>query len=152
MKNENSYIFRKANEQEVEILTELSIAAFHTDYLVGGDELDGPPGYDDINWHSDMQKGGHLYAFLVDNKIIGGAVIFKDKNSIYIGRIFVDPLYHHQGYGIAIMKAIESLESAINSFYLDTPIKNIRTNAFYKKLGYIETSRDTECVYYKKIK
>ena len=152
MKNENSYIFRKANEQEVEILTELSIAAFHTDYLVGGEELEGPPGYDDKSWHFDMQKDGHLYAFIVEDKIIGGAVIFIDNNSIYIGRIFVDPLYHHQGYGIAIMNAIESLDDSINTFYLDTPIKNIRTNAFYKKLGYIETSRDSECVNYKKIK
>lgn len=148
----SNYIFRKANENEVEKLTELSIAAFHTDYLVGGDELDGPPGYDDINWHLDMQKNGHLYTFLVDNKIIGGSVIFIKNNSIYIGRIFVNPLYHHQGYGVAIMTAIESLDDTINSFYLDTPITNIRTNAFYKKLGYIETSRDLECVNYKKIK
>ena len=152
MENKSNCIFRKANEQEVAKLTELSIAAFHTDYLVGGDELDGPPGYDDKRWHFDMQKGGHLYTFLVDNKIIGGAVIFIDKNSIYIGRIFVDPLYHRQGYGVAIMEAIESLDNTISSFHLDTPIKNIRTNAFYKKLGYIETSRDTECVNYKKIK
>lgn len=152
MENEGSYIFRKASEQEVEKLTELSIAAFHTDYLVGGDELEGPPGYDDINWHLEMQKGDYLYTFQVDNKIIGGAVIFINKNSIYIGRIFVDPLFHHQGYGIAIMEAIESLDNNINSFYLDTPIKNVRTNAFYKKLGYIETSRDTECVNYRKIK
>ena len=152
MKNESSYTFKKANELEIGKLTEISIAAFHTDYLVGGDELDGPPGYDDINWHFDMQKGGHLYTFQVDNKIIGGAVIFIDKSSIYIGRIFVDPLYHRQGYGVAIMNAIESLDNTIDSFYLDTPIKNIRTNAFYKKLGYIETSRDAECVNYKKIR
>ena len=150
MNNKGDYVFRKANENEVEILSELSIAAFHTDYLVGGDKLDGPPGYDDINWHFDMQKDGHLYAFIVDDKIIGGAVIFIENNSIYIGRIFVDPLYHYQGYGIAIMNAIESLDDSINTFYLDTPIKNIRTNAFYKKLGYIETSKDAECVYYKK--
>ncbi len=152
MKNKGHYIFRKAREDEVEILTELSIAAFHTDYLVGGEKLDGPSGYDDVNWYFDMQKGGHLYTFQVDNKIIGGAVIFKDNNSIYIGRIFVDPLYHHQGYGITIMNAIESLDNTINSFYLDTPIVNTRTNAFYKKLGYVETSRDNECINYKKIK
>ena len=151
MMNKGKYIFRKANEQEVERLTELSIAAFHTDYLVGGDELDGPPGYDDKKWHFDMQKEDHLYTFLVEDKIIGGAVIFIDNNSVYIGRIFIDPLCHHQGCGIAIMEAIESLDNSIKSFYLDTPIKNRRTNAFYKKLGYIETSRDTECVYYKKI-
>ena len=152
MKNESNYTFRKANKKEVEKLTELSIAAFHTDYLVGGAELNGPPGYNDKKWHFDMQKGDHLYTFLVDNIIIGGAVIFIDNNSVYIGRIFVDPLYHHQGYGVAIMNAIESLDDSINTFYLDTPIKNIRTNAFYKKLGYIETSRDSECVNYKKIK
>ena len=151
MKNKGNYVFRKASEQEVRKLTELSIAAFHTDYLVGGDKLDGPPGYDDIKWHLNMQKEGHLYTFQVDNIIIGGAVIFIDNNSIYIGRIFVDPLYHHQGYGIAIMHAIESLDNTIKSFYLDTPIVNNRTNAFYKKLGYVETSRDNECINYKKV-
>lgn len=77
MKNKGNYVFRKASEQEVRKLTELSIAAFHTDYLVGGNKLDGPPGYDDIKWHLDMQKDGHLYTFQVDNKIIGGAVIFN---------------------------------------------------------------------------
>ena len=48
------------------------------------------------------------------------------------------------------MNAIESLDDSINTLYLDTPIKNIRTNAFYKKLGYIEISRDAECINYKK--
>ena len=81
MKNKGNYVFRKANENEVELLTEISIAAFHTDYLVGGDKLDGPPDYDDVKWHLDMQKEGHLYTFEVDNTIIGGAVIFKDNNT-----------------------------------------------------------------------
>ena len=35
-------------------------------------------------------------------------------------------------------------------FKLDTPLANIRTNAFYKKLGYVENNRSEDTVFYKK--
>ena len=38
----------------------------------------------------------------------------------------------------------------IENFTLDTPIWNVRTNAFYRKLGYTEVRRDNEFVYYEK--
>ena len=38
----------------------------------------------------------------------------------------------------------------VKEFTLDTPIWNVRTNAFYAKLGYKEAKRDEECVFYSK--
>lgn len=38
----------------------------------------------------------------------------------------------------------------VKEFYLDTPIWNVRTNRFYKKLGYLEYKRDDELIYYVK--
>ena len=61
-------LLRLAVIEEVELLTTMSINAFHTDYLVGGDPEDGPPDYDSVVWHEKMWKQGHLYAYLDDQE------------------------------------------------------------------------------------
>ena len=40
--------------------------------------------------------------------------------------------------------------SGVKEFTLDTPVWNVRTNAFYSKLGYHEIKRDKEFVFYSK--
>ena len=57
---------RKTREEEVNILTKITKAAFHTDINVGGKENDGPLGYDSIKWHNKMQSEGHLYTYIND--------------------------------------------------------------------------------------
>lgn len=47
-------LLRLAKEEEIEIITKISIDAFHSDYLVGLDPNDGPPGYDSVEWHKMM--------------------------------------------------------------------------------------------------
>ncbi|ETP72663.1 hypothetical protein UYO_1262 [Lachnospiraceae bacterium JC7] len=47
-----------------------------------------------------------------------------------------------------MMQEIETMFSNVKEFVLDTPIWNVRTNAFYTKLGYVEVSRDNEFIYY----
>jgi ribosomal protein S18 acetylase RimI-like enzyme len=69
---------------------------------------------------------------------------------LYIGRIFVDPIHHRKGYGISLMELVESYYPGVKKIVLDTPIWNVRTNAFYKKLGYSEVKRDEGFVYYQK--
>ena len=38
----------------------------------------------------------------------------------------------------------------VKEFTLDTPVWNVRTNAFYTKLGYAEVRRDDQFIYYSK--
>lgn len=64
------------------------------------------------------------------------------------GRIFVDPEYFRKGYGIFMMQQIERIFSDVKQIFLDTPVWNVRTNAFYQKLGYIENKKDEEFIYY----
>jgi len=54
----------KAQKAHIEELTRISKAAFDTDIAVGADEPGGPPEYDSVKWHEQMQKRGNLYAFL----------------------------------------------------------------------------------------
>jgi ribosomal protein S18 acetylase RimI-like enzyme len=67
-----------------------------------------------------------------------------------VGRIFVDCIYHKKGYGIALMQLVETYYSSVKKIKLDTPLWNVRTNAFYKKLGYREVRRDEQFAYYQK--
>ena len=144
-------VLRKAAPSEIPELTRISKAAFDTDCLVGGRSASGPPDYDSVVWHEIMMNSGNLYTAICEDKIVGGAVLFPkvEQQELYIGRIFIDPVHFQKGYGIAIMEQIEMIHPGFLC-KLDTPVWNIRTNRFYTKLGYQETGRDGETVYYQK--
>ena len=144
-------VLRKTVPSEIPELTRISKAAFDTDCLVVGRSASGPPDYDSVVWHEIMMDSGNLYAAICEDKMIGGAILFPNagQKGLYIGRIFVDPVYFRKGYGIAIMEQIAMMYSGYLC-KLDTPVWNIRTNRFYTKLGYQETGRDEETAYYQK--
>ena len=132
----------------------MSVRAFGTDTEVGGKEGDYPPEYDSQEWHREMAVEGHLFQAVADGKSVGAAVLFlneKDK-SLYIGRIFIDSIYHRKGYGILLMKCIEDYFSSVRKFCLDTPEWNIRTNAFYQKSGYKKVKAENGFIFYQKTK
>lgn len=144
------FVLNLATKDECEILTCISKDAFHSDILVGGNPNDGPPGYDSLTWHLDMQRQNHLYTFKVDSAVVGGAVLFLYNTTLIVGRIFIDPIYHRKGYGQKLMLEIEHLFPNVKLIKLDTPTWNTRTNSFYKKCGYKETNRTDESIFYEK--
>ena len=141
-----------AELKNIERLVAISKAAFDSDIYVGASEAERPPDYDSIAWHIQMQNEGHLLQAVIDGEIIGGAILFLDKDgeTLYIGRIFLDPVHHRKGDGLSLMKMVETHYSGIKKIKLDTPLWNVRTNAFYTKLGYCEVNRDEEFAYYQK--
>ena len=143
----------KAELKNIERIVAISNSAFDTDVYVGTPEAGGPPGYDSIPWHTQMQEEGHLLQVVIDEKIAGGAILFLDKDgeTLYIGRIFLDPSYYRKGYGLSLMKMVETFYPGIRTIKLDTTLWNVRTNAFYTKLGYCEVNRDDNSVYYQKV-
>ncbi len=146
-------IMRPAKTDEIALLVDISKRAFDSDVNVGGDQPGGPPCYDEIPWHEQMMNEGHLFTLLVENKPVGGILLFADQNDssvMYVGRIFIDPKHFRKGYGAEGMKAAEQYFPGVKSWRLETPIWNVRTNSFYPKLGYVEQSRDEESVYFEK--
>ena len=141
-----------AELKHIERIVAISKAAFDSDSTVGVSEDGGPPDYDSVLWHIQMKKEGHLLQAVIEEEIVGGAILFLDKDSetLYIGRIFIDPAHHRKGYGLSLMKMVETYYSGIKKIKLDTPLWNVRTNAFYTKLGYREVKRDEEFAYYQK--
>ena len=84
-----------------------------------------------------------MYQAMIGNDLVGAAIVFPDEteNSVYIGRIFIDSIYHRKGFGIRLMDCIEK-----------TPCWNERTNAFYKRLGYRIIKNEDGFVFYQKRK
>ena len=141
-----------AEENQIQTIVDMSVRAFETDINVGGTKGDCPPEYDSAEWHRHMAREGHLYQAMIGKDIVGAAVIFPDetKNSVYIGRIFIDSVYHGKGYGIRLMECIEKNYPFAAEFNLDTPCWNVRTNAFYKKSGYQIIKEEDGFVFYRK--
>ena len=141
----------KAGTSDAVILVALSKRAFDSDVEVGAPSVGGPPGYKSMPFHMKMARLGNLYKLVDDHGlIVGGAVLIEEKDRLNVGRIFVSPEHFRKGYGIFMMKSIESVFSDAKELVLDTPIWNRRTNAFYTKLGYKEVRRDKEFIYYSK--
>ena len=128
----------KAEANQIEKIVAMSVRAFETDVNVGGIKGDCPPEYDSIKWHQQMAREGHLYQAMIGNDLVGAAIVFPDEteNSVYIGRIFIDSIYHRKGFGIRLM----------------APCWNERTNAFYKRLGYRIIKNEDGFVFYQKRK
>ena len=142
----------KAESDQVETIVAMSIRAFETDVTVGGVRGDCPPGFDSLDWHKQMAQEGHLYQAMIGQEVVGAAILFQDdtKNSIHIGRLFIDSRYHRKGYGIRLMTCIEEAFPYATAFHLDTPSWNVRTNAFYKRLGYRLLNIEDGLVFYQK--
>ena len=141
-----------AELKHIERIVAISKAAFDSDMNVGASEAGGPPDYDSIPWHIQMKNEGHLLQVVINGEVVGGAILFVDNDgeTLYIGRIFLDPIHYRKGYGLSLMKMVETYYPDIKKIELDTPLWNVRTNAFYTKLGYREVKRDKEFAYYQK--
>ena len=142
--------FLRASTADAVSLMCISKKSFDSDVEVGAKGAGGPPGYNSLSFHTKMARMNCLYKLVDDYKIVGGALLFLKDNELNIGRIFVDPEYFRKGYGIFMMQQIEAMFPQVRTFSLDTPIWNVRTNAFYQKLGYVEVRRNGDFVYYEK--
>ena len=142
--------FLKASTADAVSLMCISKKAFDSDVEVGASSVGGPPGYATLSFHTKMARMNCLYKLVDDYKIVGGALLFLKDDVLNIGRIFIDPEHFRKGYGIFMMQQIEESFAEVKVFTLDTPIWNVRTNAFYQKLGYEEVRRDEDFVYYEK--
>ena len=140
--------FMPAGTSDTLTLTGLSKRAFETDVLVGGPTKGGPPGYMSVPFHTKMARMKHLYKLTDNGLIVGGTILSLKGNTLNIERIFIAPEHFRKGYGIFMMQEIEGLFPDVKEYKLDTPIWNVRTNAFYIKLGYKEVKRDKELIYY----
>lgn len=142
--------FLKAGTSDALTLNCISKQSFDSDVEVGAPSAGGPPGYMSLKFHMKMARSNHLYKLTDNGLIVGGAILFPDGDTLNIARIFVSPEHFRKGYGIYMMQEIEAMFPEVRTFTLDTPVWNTRTNSFYTGLGYTETGRSSEFIYYSK--
>ncbi len=142
----------KASTSDALILNCISKQAFDSDAEVGALSAGGPPGYMSLKFHIKMARSNRLYKLVDNGLIVGGAILFPDGDTLNISRIFVSPEHFRKGYGIRMMQEIEAMYPEAKAFTLDTPAWNTRTNAFYTKLGYTETGRSNDLIFYSKVR
>lgn len=142
--------FLKASTSDALILNCISKQAFDSDVEVGAPSAGGPPGYMSLKYHMKMARMKCLYKLTDNGLIVGGAILFPDGDTLNIGRIFISPEHFHKGYGAFMMREIEAMFPEVKTITLDTPAWNTRTNAFYTKLGYTETGREDDLIFYSK--
>ena len=142
--------FSKAGTSDALILNCISKSSFDSDVDEGSPAKGGPPGYMSLPFHMKMARMNHLFKLTENGLIVGGAILFPEKDRVNIGRIFISPDHFRKRYGTYMMQEIEAMFPDVKEFTLDTPVWNTRTNQFYRKLGYSEVKRDQEFIWYLK--
>jgi GNAT superfamily N-acetyltransferase len=133
----------QATQFDSERLAEISKNAFDTDVDYGSTDIGGPPGYDDPEWQNRAMKIMDYYCILLEDSIVGGVVV-GDGGGVHkiLERIFVEPENFRKGVGSQAMKLTMNEYPEATVWTLGTPEWNIRTKAFYEKLGFTQIGWD----------
>ncbi len=145
--------FELAKPEDAKALALISWQAFEHDINYGAPSVGGPPGYKSDRWQRKMMSGGHYYKISLDDRIIGGFIIFDKGGGHYqLGRIFLEPECQNKGIGTQTVQFIEKMYPAAKKWTLDTPRWAVRNHHFYQKMGYVEvkTTKDN-LVWYQKL-
>ena len=141
MENFEGLSFRKFEENDVDLFTQMFKKAFDKDSQIHLGENGGPPGYDNggflKKWF--LNKDTTAYAVFKDNKPVGAVNVFinNQTNENYLGNIFVDPDLQDKGLGLVIWRFIEQKFPETKIWKTDTPGFSSRNHYFYvNKCGF----------------
>ena len=136
----------KATPDDVVTLTEVQTRTFQDDnkHKPPGCSMEGPPGYDSVDWNAGWIGKTPYYKILLDGQIVGGIIVFDIGQGHYeLGRIYVDPGVQNRGIGQqAVRQMFEAFPQA-EKWTLGTPSWAIRNQHFYEKMGFVRI-RETE--------
>ncbi|MBN2436409.1 MAG: GNAT family N-acetyltransferase [Spirochaetes bacterium] len=81
-----------------------------------------------------------FFPIFAEERLIGGALVFRDrnraKNKCNLGRIWIDPEFQYQGYGLKAMKLVLNNFPDAECWTLETPFLNMRIRNFFLKAGF----------------
>ena len=140
----NEIAVRRAEMEDAEILTGICKKAFDSDSEVGAPGPGGPPGYDSVEWNRSIIGNPYLqyYKILRGGDIVGG-FIAGDRGPGYqvCERIWVNPDYMRKGIGKKAFEIVWLGYPSAELWALGTPEWNVRTNPFYRKLGFVQIGK-----------
>ncbi len=158
MNQPNDVSLQKAEVEDVEILTETCRRAFDSDSEFGAPGPGGPPGYDSIEWNTKIIQNKWLQyrKILFGSKIVGGFIAGNRGPGYQVcERIWVDPDYMRKSIATNAFERVWEKYPSADLWVAGTPEWNVRTNPFYKRLGFVQigTTHDNPTwngIYYEK--
>jgi RimJ/RimL family protein N-acetyltransferase len=136
----------KATLEDAVRLTETQIRTFQDDNKLKrpGCSMEGPPGYDSVDWNAEWIEKTPYFKILFDGQIVGGIIVFELKEKHYeLGRIWVDPDFQNRGIGLQAVRQMFDAFPEARKWILGTPCWAIRNQHFYEKMGFVKV-RETE--------
>ena len=135
----NDVSLQKAEVEDVDILTETCRRSFDSDSEFGAPG--GPPGYDSIEWNTKAIQNKWLQyrKILFGSEVVGGFIV-GDRGPGYqvCERVWVDPAYMRKGIASKAFNLVWEQYPSADLWVVGTPEWNVRTNPFYKSLGFVQ--------------
>ncbi|MFX1299761.1 MAG: GNAT family N-acetyltransferase [Promethearchaeota archaeon] len=141
MNKSNDVSLQKAEVDDSDFLTETCRRAFDSDMEFGAPGPGGPPGYDSIEWNTKaiQNKWLQFRKILFGSEVVGGFIVGNRGPGYQVcERIWVDPDYMRKGIATKAFELIWEQYPSADLWVLGTPEWNVRTNPFYKSLGFVQ--------------
>ena len=126
---------------DVEKLTEIQTRTFDDDnkWKPSGCSLEGPPGYDSVDWNAGWIVRTPYYRIVFDGQIVGGLIVFDLGEGCYeLGRIWVDPDFQNRGIGQHAVRLVFETFPEATRWTVGTPSWAVRNQHFYEKVGFVK--------------
>jgi len=137
---------KRATAADAVELTAIQARTFQDDNVrkPPGCSMEGPPGYDSIEWNAARIAETPYFKILQDGRIVGGIIVFDmGHGHCELGRIYVDPTFQDHGIGQAAMRQVFDAFPDAHRWTLGTPKWAVRNQHFYEKLDFVKV-RETE--------
>ncbi len=128
-------IIVKAEKEDLQKILDLQYLAYQSEARLF-DNKDIPPLKQTLaDVENEYQKGLILKALDEDKIIIGSVRAFCDNETVYIGKLMVDPSKQGQGIGTQLLLEMEK-QYPKQRYELFTSTKSEKNISLYRKLGY----------------
>ena len=128
--------YKRMEKNDIPELTSIMKAAFDVDTKMHTNlEEDGPNGYDNGGLLKKLMNLQNAVSevIYVDDTMVGGYTIIKDKDIYTLDMLFVSPSCSSKGIGHKVWKDIEKTYTGAKTWLLETPDYSKRNHYFYEK-------------------
>lgn len=131
-----------ATEQDLDQILELQKKAFYGQAVIYND-FNLPPLSQTLNDLKKEFREKNIYKTEKDEQIIGSVRCHIKDKALHIEKLIVDPAFQNRGIGTNLMMSLENkYAQSVARFEIFTGHKSQRNLHLYKKLGYLEMSRE----------
>ncbi|MDR3159333.1 MAG: GNAT family N-acetyltransferase [Zoogloeaceae bacterium] len=124
----------RAEYEDLKEILELQYLAYQSEALIHNDFSIQP-----LTQNLDELVRGHgksvILKAVAKDRIVGFARAYAENETVFIGRLMVDPAYQNQGLGKRLLRAMEN-EFSQPRFELFTSLKSEKNLRLYEKCGY----------------